>query len=178
MEKITDFISLIFKLIKRARFCLYIFSALSIIYLVLYINQDKYSDLLDNLSMRIFGHADALFLLDDIFFNLLFFAFSAFIALLLLQAASYIFYKNIDQLYGYQTPLLQIRYFLSSFIRAFINLYYSTHILLYYKLDLWDFLGVTYSTQIQSFHSDVLFLPLIISIIFFCFLWLLSYFIR
>ena len=143
---LSKFVDLI---MSKAKYYLYAVGILFVIYYTLNFHQEKYCNFIDGLSTRIFGHADVLFLLDDIFYNLVFFAILALLITLICRIIGSVWYDVTDiTIHSY--PTISICRTLYAFLRITSICYFGTHILLYYKLSLGNFLLSLFTIKISD----------------------------
>lgn len=135
---------------------------LMIVHFTFYINQGEYSEILDDLPKTVFGNTKVLNLLDNIFFNCIFFSLNIGVICFL--------YREFTLCNDYSdTPsrefltISKVLAEIKNYFKISLAAFYMTHIFLYYKLYFIDFLS-TSVIYLSHLHLNFFLITLFISI--------------
>lgn len=149
ITKIFDTVSKAFETL-RPSFTLF-FAILLILHFSINLYQSEFSEIMDNLSVNIFGNAKMLELIDIIAFNCFFFFWLLSILTLRLWRDSYNIECDLKHQPDYHYTFRKAHFETTGACRISFIIFYLIHILLNYKLYITDFL-LTALSFITSFH--------------------------
>lgn len=133
---------------------------IAIIHFTINLNQEDFCNILDNLSKNMFVDEKLIVILDKVFFNCLFFSLAGLVMVYILRRMNT---DNTSSLLEQSDAYYHLRVLFLKFktlLKVSLPFFYITHILLFYKLFITDFL-----LSVTSYFTGYHFLFLIFSII-------------